>query len=259
MEIIGLQWDLAWENKGANFDHARRLLEKAQPSSGSLVVLPEMFATGFSMNVGAIAEAEQGETWTFLSKLAGEFGVFVAGGTVTAIPDGRGRNEAIVFDSSGREVVRYCKMHPFRPAGEGDHYCEGPAPVFFRWNGMTVSPFICYDLRFPEIFRLAVLGGAEAFLVIASWPSARTHHWRTLLQARAIENQAYVLGVNRCGRDPKFSYPGATMAVDFRGDVLGDLSSEEGIAVADVDLESLRTYRKELPFLADMRREFFPR
>jgi omega-amidase len=253
MEIIGLQWDLAWEDKPANFAHARRLLDKAAPAPGALVVLPEMFATGFSMNAKAIAEPADGETIRFLSSLAREFGVFTLAGVVAAGDNGLPRNEAVILGPDGREISRYCKMHPFRPAGEGEHYLEGDAPSLWSWGGIAVSPFICYDLRFPEIFRMAVRKGAEIFVVIASWPSVRAGHWRTLLQARAIENQAYVIGVNRCGSDPRLPYPGATMLVAFDGEVQAELGGAEGFLKTSIDVDSLRAYRARLPFLRDLR------
>lgn len=255
MRIIGLQWDLAWENKGANFAHARRLLGTAAPPRGSLVVLPEMFATGFSMNVPAIAEDQHGETSAFLSALAHDHGVHVVGGLVARAEDGRGRNEAVCFDPGGAEIARYCKMHPFRPAGEREHYCEGSDPVVFRWDDLTVSPFICYDLRFPEIFRIAVMKGAGLFVVIANWPSPRAAHWRTLLQARAIENQAFVIGVNRCGRDPNLAYSGGTIVVGPDGKIIGELSDGEGVLEVEIDPDELRSYRAKLPFLQDLRRD----
>ncbi|HKG80277.1 MAG TPA: nitrilase-related carbon-nitrogen hydrolase, partial [Pyrinomonadaceae bacterium] len=120
----------------------------------------------------------------------------------------------------------------------------------------TVSPFICYDLRFPEIFRAAVFQGAQLFVVIANWPASRVRHWITLLKARAIENQAYVMGVNRCGNDPKLSYSGHSMIIDPRGEVLADASEVEGVISAEIDAEALAQYRREFPFLNDIHHEY---
>lgn len=257
MEIIGLQWNLEWENKPANFDRAEQLLAAAAPKPGALVVLPEMFATGFSMNVPEIGEEVEGETFAFLSSLARRHGVYLMAGVVIRSVDGRGYNEAVVLDPGGREVARYRKMHPFRYAGEGDFYDAGPAPVLWRWGEMMMAPFICYDLRFPEIFRLAAAGGAEHLVVIANWPAARIGHWRILLKARAIENQAYILGVNRCGADPKLEYPGATMVVDPHGNVVAELDQEEGFLKVEVDPAVVRACRQQLPFLRDLRADLF--
>lgn len=253
MEIVGLQWNLVWEDKEANFARARALLEAASPQPGALVVLPEMFATGFSMNAGGIGEEPGGETERFLASLARAHKAYLLGGVVGKASDGRGRNEAVAFSPAGKEIARYCKMHPFRPAGEGESYHAGSTPVLWKWHEINVAPFVCYDLRFPEIFRLAVAEGAEVFPVIANWPAARLSHWRALLRARAIENQAYVIGINRCGNDPKIEYPGSSLAVDPTGAVLAELGAEEGVLRVEVAADVVRDYRASLPFLSDLR------
>ena len=127
----------------------------------------------------------------------------------------------------GREVARYTKLHPFSPAGESLHYLPGDAVLLADVHHTKVSPFICYDLRFPEAFRRAIRLGAELLVVIANWPDARADHWTTLLKARAIENQAYVLGVNRCGRDPWLSYPGRSALFGPKGELISELGPEE--------------------------------
>ncbi len=252
MKIYCCQHDIAWENMLANFAKVRALLAAAKPEPGSLVLLPELFATGFTMNT-ALGEPPGGETEQFLSGLARELGVFVLGGVLGAGAQGRGRNLCVVFSAEGREVARYLKMQPFTPGGETAAYEAGVAPVMFPWGGFRVSPFICYDLRFPEHFRAATMQGAQILTVISSWPVARIGHWVTLLQARAIENQAYVAGVNRCGTDPRLSYNGRSLIVSPKGEVLADAGDGERVISAEVEVESLMAYRKELPFLADLR------
>jgi len=256
MKAVGVQLDIVWEEKAANFAKVRALVEAVDAAPGSLIVLPEMFATGFSMNVARIRESEARETEAFLAALARGRRAFVIGGVVHADTDGRGRNEALVLDPEGRRVARYCKMHPFSFAGEDRHYASGEGPVTFAWGEFTVAPFICYDLRFPEIFRDAVGRGADCFAVIACWPRPREGHWLTLLQARAIENQACVIGVNRVGSDPKAAYSGRSVIIDPRGRVLADAGSGEGVVAADLDREALAQYRREFPALADMRAEY---
>lgn len=259
MRVYGCQMDIAWEDKRTNFATARRLAEQAAPKPGSLFVLPEMFATGFSMNVQDIAEEDHGETTAFAAGLARDLRIVVMAGVTTRESTGKGRNEAIVFSPDGVEIARYSKIQPFSPGGESSAYRAGDILVQFEWQGITVAPYICYDLRFPEIFRPAGRKGVELFTVIASWPVARAHHWVTLLQARAIENQAYVLGVNRCGTDPSFEYPGRSIIVDPGGIIIADAGSDEAVIHADLDIESLRSYRRDKPFLADMREDFVVR
>lgn len=253
MKIYCVQFDIAWENKAQNFARVETLLTQAHPEPGSLVLLPEMFATGFSMNVATIEEGPGGETERFLSGAAKNFRAFLLAGVVTKGSDGRARNQSLVINPEGRELARYSKMQPFTPGGETQHYAAGVAPLLFDWQGWAVSPFICYDLRFPEHFRTATRLGAQLLTVIASWPVARIQHWVTLLQARAIENQCYVAGVNRCGSDPQLRFSGRSIIVSPKGEILADAADGEGVISAEVSLDELKAYRKELPFLADMR------
>jgi len=255
MHIICCQLDIMWENKPANHDKVRALLDQAAPPRGSLVLLPEMFATGFSMNVAAISDSASRHTQDFLARAAVDYGVYLLGGLVTTAPDGRGRNECVIFSPDGEEVARYCKLHPFSMGGEAARFASGDGLCLFAWQGFTVAPFICYDLRFPEIFRAAVRRGANLFPVIASWPVTREQHWLTLLKARAIENQAYVAGVNRCGADPHLQYSGRSIILDPRGEVLAETGSEERTISAHLDLTALLNYRREFPALQDMRAE----
>ena len=253
MNIICCQLDIVWEDKGANLAKVQKLLAQANPVAGSLVVLPEMFATGFSMNVTGICEGTPPEVELFVGETARRQRVFLLAGVVNRGPDGRGRNEAVVFGPDGQLVARYAKIHPFSCGGETQHYAAGSELATFDWSGCRVAPFICYDLRFPEIFRSAVRRGTQLFAVIANWPAKREHHWVALLQARAIENQAYVVGVNRCGSDPQQAYGGRSLVVDPQGQVVLDAGAGETVVSADVDLEALRAWRRDFPALRDMR------
>ncbi len=254
MKVIGLQYDIAWEEKPANFAKVENLLAKAQPEAGALVVLPEMFATGFSMNTEKIAEQYSGETEQFLSRTAKTFGVYLVGGAAMRAKDGRVRNKALLFAPSGELAAFYAKMRPFTLGGEADHYTAGEKTAAFSWQDCTISPFVCYDLRFPELFRQAASARRpELFVVIANWPEKRIAHWVRLLQARAIENQAYVIGVNRIGTDPHYVYSGRSLIADFNGDIVADAGGAEGSISAELDLGTLRRYREGLPFLNDLR------
>jgi omega-amidase len=253
MRVACCQLDIAWEDKPANYRKVRQLVTEAKLPAGSLLGLPELFATGFSMNLAATREDTPSSTESFLATLASEQGLFIVGGLAGAGSDGRVRNQAVVFSPQGQLLARYSKIHPFTLGGEARHYAAGTDLVAFDWQGCKVAPFICYDLRFPELFRAAVQRGAQLFLVIANWPSRRLDHWLTLLQARAIENQAWVAGVNRCGADPQHSYPGRSVVVDPHGLVRMDLGRLEGLDSAGVDLAALGAWRNEFPALRDMR------
>jgi omega-amidase len=253
MRVAGVQLDIAWEDKAANYAKVRTLVAAAKLPREALVVLPEMFATGFSMDVAAIAEQALGPTESFLASLAGEFGVFVCGGVVLRAADGRGLNQAVTFAPDRGLVARYSKIHPFSYGGETQHYAPGTEVITYRIGTLPLATFVCYDLRFPEIFRNATKKGVQLLTVIANWPEPREAHWLALLKARAIENQAFVIGVNRCGRDPKLAYSGRGQVIDPKGNVLADGGNGEGVFGADLDLASLLAYRKDFPALQDMR------
>jgi predicted amidohydrolase len=256
MQVVGVQLDIAWEDKPTSFERVRALVSGAAIEPGALVVLPEMFATGFSMHVGTIAEAADGPTHQFLAELARQLRSTVIGGVVTRSADGRGRNEAVVFSAEGELVCRYCKLHPFSYAGETKHYQAGDEVKLFAWHDLTVAPTVCYDLRFPEIYRRAVRRGAKLLVVIANWPEPREAHWLALLRARAIENQAYVVGINRAGSDPHVRYSGHSLILGPRGETLCEGGDTPQLLTATIDTASLDDYRQQFPALSDMRRDF---
>jgi omega-amidase len=252
MNIVGVQFDIAWENKPANYAKVRQLLAAAKVRRGSLVLLPEMFATGFSMNVPAIAEEPGGPTERFLAETARDFGVFLLGGVVLRGADDLGRNECVTFSPEGKLLARYCKQQPFKLSGEGNFYEPGLDSVVFRCADTAVAPFICYDLRFPERQRRAARYRPHLMTFIACWPNTRLHHWPRLLQARAIENQCYVAGVNRVGDDPRYQHSGCSMIVDPHGEIVADAGSAETVMQAELDLLKLIEYRRAFPALDDM-------
>ncbi len=257
MRVYAVQFSIAWEDKAVNFATVRRMLSDGSPLPGSLVVLPEMFATGFSMNVDRIAEPRQGPTAAFLSSLAAEWKSYVIGGVATLADGGKARNEAVVFDPMGGEIARYVKQQPFTLGGERERYTAGTHHVVVVCGEFTLAPLVCYDLRFPELFRPAARDGAEVIAVIANWPRPRDAHWLALLRARAIENQAYVVGVNRCGHDPRLVYRGQSLIVDPHGNTLAEAGEGEELLSADLDRKELVDYRRKFPALADMAVEHF--
>ena len=257
MRVHAVQFNIAWEDKAANFAKVRRMLAEHSPGANSLIVLPEMFATGFSMNVGRVAEPPRGETHAFLSALAAEWKSYVIGGVATDAGGDKARNEALLFDPEGQEIARYLKQQPFTLGGERDRYEAGTRHVLATCDEFSVAPLICYDLRFPELFRAAARDGAQVFAVIANWPRPRDAHWLHLLRARAIENQAYVVGVNRCGNDPRLVYRGQSLIVDPYGNTLAEAGEDEQLLSAELDMKELVDYRRKFPALADMNAEHF--
>ncbi len=255
MRVYCCQMDVAWEDKRANFLRARGMLRAAGIGPGSLVLLPEMFATGFSMNVATIAEPPGGETETFLTALARELKSTVVGGIVRHAFDGKGRNAALVAAPDGAVAAEYHKMHPFSYGEEGKHYGGGERPLIVQVEGLQVAPTICYDLRFPELYRRLALAGAEVLVVIANWPIGRENHWLTLLQARAIENQCFVVGCNRVGRDSENTYGGRSFVVGPKGEIVADGAGRERVVEAEIDVRQVHQWRNTFEALKDVRPE----
>lgn len=255
MRLACCQLDIVWEDKPANYRRAEQLVDDAGLEPETLLLLPEMFATGFTMNAAAVAEPVDGPTASFLSGLARRKRIFVQGGAVIGGPaPGQARNEALVFGPEGGLLARYAKIHLFSFADEPRHYAPGAATARFAWQTASVAPAICYDLRFPELFRSLAAERVQILTLIACWPAARQSHWLALASARAIENQCFVAATNRCGRDPSgLEYGGRSRIVDPRGEVLADAGSEPCVIQAEVDLESQARYRREFPALDDMR------
>ena len=253
MQLIACQHNIQWENREANFDAIRTLLSEYGIKPGALIVLPEMFSSGFSMNVARVAEATPSLTESFLAEIAQEYESWTLGGLVYQLADGKGSNELSVFDPSGHRIGHYQKNHCFSYTGESDHYESGEDVLLFDWQGFKVCPFICYDLRFPELFRRSVKAGADLFPVIANWPDSRVDHWVTLLKARAIENQAFTIGVNRVGKDPKFNYPGHSVIFDPHGTQLALAGISSCCISADIHPQTATEWREEFRALGDMK------
>lgn len=250
MKVAALQLDIVWEDRKANYARVREYAENAAGQGVDLLVLPEMFSTGFSMNPAVTAEPEEGPTAAFLKQLARDFHLAVVGGLVLEGTGGKGRNSALVVDKTGEALATYTKTHLFSFMDEDKHHEPGNGPVLFELGGMRWACFICYDLRFPELFRLFA-DKCDGVMVIASWPAARQTHWDLLLPARAVENQHYIIGVNRVGAGGGLDYTGGSAIIDPLGGVLACGRSAESLLVADISANKVTAVRKSMPFLND--------
>ena len=248
MHLTLLQFAPVWHDAAQNRAHLDRLLASvAAPTA--LFVLPEMFSTGFTMHPAAVAEPMDGPTVEWMRQTARQHDAAVAGSVVIA-EAGKFYNRFVFAHPDGR-IDHYDKRYLFNPAGEGEVYTPGAPPEVIVYRDWKILPQICYDLRFPENVRDRA-GEFNLLLYVASWPEPRAHHWRTLLAARAIENQAYCVGVNRTGTDENdFRYRGDSTVLDPAGDVLLHAARTEGVFSAALSLDALRDLRRRLPFLDD--------
>ena len=252
MQVAAVQFDIAWEDKEANHATIERMLAEARITAGTFVLLPELGDTGFSFNLDRIVD-EASLAWA--RSLAKRLGIWLQAGYPQRGPDGKGRNCAAIISPQGELLGTYQKVHPFSYGREVEHYAGGDHLLVRTCGEAVVCPLICYDLRFPELWRHGAAVGAEVFTVGANWPATRQEHWRALLNARAIENQAYVVGANRVGADPHLHYVGGSIIVSPTGRIVAEASAEPAVLTADLDLGELRKWRAEFPALRDLRRE----
>ena len=247
-----VQHDIVWEDRAANFARLAPLVARAAGAGAEFVLLSETFSTGFSMTPG-IGEPEGGPSAQFLQAQAAEHGVWVAGSCPEVAPDGELPYNSFVLAGPDGTVHRYRKLHPFTHGGEHERFRAGEKPVTVEVGGLRVTPFVCYDLRFADVFWHAALD-TDVYLVTANWPAARRLHWQTLLQARAIENQAYVVGCNRVGTaGDGTGHAGDSRIVSPMGELLATAAGVETVLVADVDPAEVTATRERLRFLADRR------
>ncbi|MEE4277917.1 MAG: amidohydrolase [Halieaceae bacterium] len=242
LRVTLVQHPLAWENPADNRRQFEELLAAAAPQT-DLILLPEMFTTGFSMNALANAEPAGGPTQDWMQRLAREHDCAVAGSI--AVESGDAVFNRLLFVSADT-VTTYDKRHLFRMAGEHKRYAMGCERVLVEWRGWRIKPEVCYDLRFPVFSRNR--GDYDLLFFVANWPAPRAHHWRTLLQARAIENLACVVGVNRIGSDANgLDYVGDSLAIDARGILLADLADRDAVETVTFSAAELESYRKAFP------------
>lgn len=254
MKIAAIQHDIVWEDPEANHERLLPMVSAAVAGGARLVVLTEMFATGFSMNVERTAEAAGGPSTDFLLTQASEHGIWICG-SIAERTDEKEKEKpynTLVMAGPAGQLHRYRKIHPFTYSGESKHFDAGTDFLSVDVEGVRTTFFVCYDLRFADEFW-ANAQGTDLYVVVANWPAARRHHWTTLLEARAIENQAYVVGCNRVGEGGGLDYSGDSRIIDPMGDVLAAASKEETVLVAEIDAGVVQDTRKRLPFLQDRR------
>lgn len=242
-----VQFDIQWEDKKSNFIKIERLLEDAS-SSTDLILLPEMFSSGFTMNPAKVAEEGVGETVKWMMELTAKLDAAVCGSIVVA--EGKAYYNRSYFVSPGQDVIFYDKKHLFSYGKESDHYMPGKHRVLIDYKGWKIMPFICYDLRFPVWMRNTE--EVDLYIGVANWPQTRIEAWDLLLRSRAIENQVYVAAVNRIGDQPGgLKYNGHSAIIGFDGAVLEFSENEEVLVQCELDRGKLQEFRKDFRFLED--------
>jgi len=252
VRIAAIQHDIVWEDPDANFKRLEVEVAAAAASGARVALLSEMFSVGFSLDVERIAEAPDGPSVEFLRAQAAANDLWVGGSIPVREPGAALPVNRFVLAGPGGQQVHYDKIHPFSYAGEHEHYQAGSSFRSVDIDGLRVSLFVCYDLRFADEFW-ALAADTDCYLVPANWPVTRRLHWRSLLRARAIENQAYVVGVNRVGEGGGLSYSGDSMIIDPMGEVLASGAGTEALLVAEVEASVVADTRTRFPFLADRR------
>lgn len=247
LRITLVQADLVWEDKAANLQRFASEIAKAELAT-DLIILPEMFTTGFSMNAPTLAEDMNGATVQWLREQAAATNAVISGSFI-AVDAGKYYNRLVWMRPDG-SYDYYDKRHLFAYAGEDKSYTAGNQRLITTLKGWKICPLICYDLRFPVWSR-----NTEAYdllIYIANFPERRSHAWKSLLVARAIENQAYTIGLNRVGSDAMdIAYSGDSCVLDYEGQLLYSLSEVEGVHTIELVLEAQMVFRQKFPFLKD--------
>jgi len=247
LKSLLVQAQLRWKEPQRNREHLAQLVESVSGDL-DLVVLPETFTTGFLGDADLPEEGMDGPTVTWMKALAAERGCGLAGSAV--ITEEGQRYNRLLFATPGGDVFHYDKRHLFAFGGENRRYAAGGERVIVDFMGWRINLQICYDLRFPAWCRNR--DDYDLMLLVANWPSKRVHHWNLLLEARAIENQSWVIGVNRVGADGNgMQYPGSSVVHDPLGERIADLGNQEVARRVDLDLAAVARIRSQFPFQAD--------
>lgn len=260
LRIALVQMNIEAGNPDANFAKMLAKLEEAAAANPKpdLIVLPEMWNTGYALDrIQSLADPDGQRTRAAISAFCREYGVSVHAGSIARLNGSSVTNTTYIFDSQGEQIGQYSKIHLFQLMNEHLHLEAGHESGRFELGGVQAGTMICYDIRFPELARKLALGGAKILFVPAEWPHPRLHHWRTLLQARAIENQMYVVSCNTVGESGGSSFFGHSMVIDPWGEVIAEAPEEETIIRADIDLSLVDEVRGRIPVFADRKPQLY--
>lgn len=249
-----IQMNIHYGNPAANKERAAEWIAKAAEQGCTVAVLPELWTTGYDLDrLDEIADPGGKEALEFLKALAVRHRIHIVGGSIAKKTEEGVKNTLFVIDSHGGLVHEYSKLHLFKLMDEHLHLEAGQEETLFSLSGEQAAGFICYDIRFPEWLRKPVLAGAKVLFVTAEWPAPRLDHWRTLLRARAIENQSYVVACNRSGEDPKNRFAGHSMIIGPWGEIIAEGGENEELVTGELDIDSIAEIRNRIPVFDDRR------
>ena len=252
------QIDIRFGEPATNFETVTRMTEEAKRRGSDLILFPELWSTAYDLtNASRYASTLDVGLFADLSALAKRTGIFLLGSTLSLLDENKFGNTLTVFAPDGTLLADYSKIHLFRLMDEHQHLTAGDQPVTIDLPSGRAGLAICYDLRFPELFRGYALAGAEMTFLPAEWPNPRLVHWQTLVRARAIENQMFMFACNRVGRDPRNEFFGHSMAVDPWGEILAEGGEGEELLTLTVDLSKVQEARRRIPILSDRRPEVY--
>jgi predicted amidohydrolase len=252
------QMDVKFGDPAANFATVTRMTEEARQRGSDLILFPELWSTAYDLTrASTYASSLDAGVFADLSALARRTGIYVLGSTLSLLGENQFGNTLTVFAPDGTLLADYSKIHLFRLMDEHQHLTAGDKPVLVDLPFGRAGLAICYDLRFPELFRGYALAGAEMTFLPAEWPHPRLNHWQTLVRARAIENQMFVFACNRVGRDASNEFFGHSMAVDPWGEILAEGGEGEELITLTVDLSKVQEARRKIPILQDRRPEVY--
>jgi omega-amidase len=258
LKITCLQMDIAFGNPSENYQNAERLIEEAMKENPDIIVFPELWTTGYDLTrLDTIADKDAVNTIDFFKKAAKKYQVHFVGGSVANHSEQGVKNTLLIINNKGQLVHSYSKLHLFKLMDEHLYLEAGEEKGLFELDNRLFSGVICYDIRFPEWIRAHTSKGAEALFVVAEWPAPRLSHWRSLLIARAIENQCFVIACNRSGHDPNNEFAGHSMIIDPWGDVIAEAGATEELLSAIIELNLVKDIRKQIPIFEDRRPELY--
>ena len=257
MKIALCQMNILWEDKNFNKNTVLTFVKEASYKKCELIVFPEMTLTGFSMNTINLGEEspERSDTVLWFSKIAKDFNINIAFGYIEKLKD-KAKNNLVIVSSEGKILSSYSKIHPFSFGEESKHYLGGSDFITTSISDIEFGSTICYDLRFPELFQI-LSKKSHCIIVIANWPKERSYHWTTLLKARAIENQCYILGLNRVGTSNGLNYCGDSMIVSPLGEVLCHNFNNEGLIISNIDKSKVEELRNDFKIKLDRKETLY--